>query len=82
MNTDKKEIRELSGSENGDQRAERQAQEGAAAYADAVGDYVAEFHGTAGGEVLTGLHEGSQEEHREACHKAPATISKPDHGQE
>ena len=47
------------GSENGDQRADRQAQQGAATDAHAVCNHVSEFHGAAGREVLTRLHQDS-----------------------
>jgi hypothetical protein len=52
--------------EEGNQGANWEGQQGAAGDADAVGDYVAEFHGAAGGEMLSGFYEGSQKEHREA----------------
>jgi hypothetical protein len=40
---------------------------------------ISERMGRAGGEVLGRLHEDSQEEHREACHKAPAAIPESGH---
>src|ERR1035438_2692909 len=48
------------GSENGDQGSDRQAQQGAATDAGAVGEDIPEFHRAAGGEVLARLREDSQ----------------------
>jgi len=69
------------GSEKGDQRADRQTQQGAATDAHAVCNHVPEFHRAARREVLTRLHEDSQKEHREAWHKPTAAIPKSDHWQ-
>ena len=68
-------------SENGDQCADRQAEQGTATDAGAVGDDVAEFDGAAGGEMLTAFEENSQYEHRESCDNASAPIPEADHRQ-
>src|ERR1039458_4930424 len=49
--------------------------------AHAIGDYIPEFHGAAGREVLTAFQKNSQYEHREPRHNSSAPIPKSDHGQ-
>ena len=54
------------GSDEREECSERKAQQGAATNAHTICDYVPEFHGAAGREVLTGFEENSEDEHREA----------------
>ncbi len=70
------------GSKDGDQCADRQAQQCAATDARAVGNHVAEFHSAARREVLTGFEESSEDEHRKACYDSSASIPESDHRQE
>src|ERR1039458_4688160 len=67
------------GSENGDAGADRQAQQGAATDARAVGDYIPKFNRAARREMLARLHEDAQKEHREACPKPSPAVPKSDH---
>src|ERR1035437_11092759 len=66
--------------QNGDARADRQAQQGAATDARAVGEDVPEFPGRAGGVALGGFEEESEEQHREACEDDSAAIAEAEAG--
>ena len=67
--------------ENGEEGADGLAEEGTATDAGTVGDYVAEFDGAAGGEMLARLHEYSQKKHREARPKPSPAVLESDHRQ-
>ena len=69
------------GSENGDQCADRQAQQGAATDARAVGDYIPKFNSAARREMLAEFQKDSQEKHRKAYDDSSAFIPKSDHWQ-
>ena len=58
------------GSDNGDQCADRKAQQGAATDSDTVGNHISEIHGATRREMLARLHEDSQKEHGEPRHLA------------
>ena len=68
------------GSENGEEGADRLAEEGTTTDAGTVGDYIPSRHRAAGREMLAGLHEDAEEDHGEACPKAVPAVPESDHG--
>ena len=69
------------GSEDGVQCAKRKTQQYTATDAGTVGNDIPEFHGAAGGEMLAGFEQSSEDEHRKAHYDSSAFIPESDHWQ-
>jgi len=65
-------------SQNRDAGADREGQQNAATDARAIYNYIPEFHGSAGREILAGFQQHSENEHGKTCGDPPPAISESD----